>query len=56
MKLKLNANLIVQNAIQIKNGIMKPHNLNAKTSVCARKIIARILAGVLVRVVSIQKV
>ena len=56
MKLKLNENLIVQKAIQNKNGIIKNDNLNAKISVRARKIIAKILAGILARVVSIQNV
>lgn len=56
MKLELKAKLIVQHAIQTKNGIMKHENVNAKIPVHARKMIARILASVLVRMVSTQNV
>ena len=50
-----NANLIVQLAIQIKNGIIKPVNMSVKTIVHAKKIIVGILAHVLTRIVSISK-
>ena len=49
----LNANLIVKNVIQIKNGIMKRVNENVKTIVSAKTIIAGILPQVFVRIANI---
>ena len=48
-----NVNLIVQPAIQIKNGITKLVNVNVKIIVNAKKITVEILAQVIVRVGSI---
>ena len=47
----VNANSVVQHAIQNKNGIIKHFNVNIKIIVCAKKIIVGILAHVLVRIV-----
>ena len=49
---QVNANLIVQLEIQIKNEVIKLVNVNAKIIVHAKKIIAGILAHVLVRIAS----
>ena len=49
----LNANLIVQHVIQIKNGIIKHVNVNVKITISAKAIIVRILTHVIVRIVSI---
>ena len=49
----VNANSIVQDVIEIKNGITKYANVNAKIMVLAKKIIVGILAHVFVRIVSI---
>ena len=46
-------NSIVQYVIQTKNGIMINGNGNIKSIVCAKEIIAGILAQVFVRIVSI---
>ena len=48
----VNANSIVQDVIEIKNGITKHANVNAKIIVLAKKIIVGILAHVFVRIVS----
>ena len=48
-----NANSIVRNVIQIKNGIIKHVNVNVKITVIAEKIAVGILANVLVRIASI---
>ena len=48
-----NANLIVQHAIQIKNGIMINVNVSVKRIIHSKKIIAGILAHVFVRMVRI---
>ena len=50
------ANSIVQHPIQIKNGIIKHVNMNAKVIIHTTKIIVGILAHVFVRMVSIYKV
>ena len=47
----VNANLIVQHVIQIKNGVTKHVNVNVKIIVNAKKIIVGILAHVFVRIV-----
>ena len=49
----VNANLVVQHVIQIKNGIIKQVNVNVKIIVSAENIIVEILAYVFVRMVSI---
>ena len=49
----VNANLIVQCAMQIKNGIIKHVNVNVKIIVSAKKIIVGILAHLFVRIASI---
>ena len=49
----LNANLIVQYVIQIKNAIMKYGNVSIKIIVTSKMITIGILADVLVRIVSI---
>ena len=49
----VNAKLIVQHVIQIKNGIMKHINESVKIIVNAKKIIVGILADVFVAMVSI---
>ena len=51
----VNANLMVQFVIQIKNLIIKQVNVNVKTIVSAKKIIIGILAHVFVKVISILK-
>ena len=48
-----NTNLIVQQLIQIKNGVINHDNLNVKIIVSAKMIIVGILAHVFVRMVSI---
>ena len=47
------ANSIVQHVIQIKNGIIKHVNMNAKISASAKKIIVGMLAHVFVRIANI---
>ena len=49
----VNAKLIVQHVIQIKNGIMKHINESVKIIVNAKKIIVGILADVFMTMVSI---
>ena len=49
----INANSIVKHVTQTKNGIMKHVNVSAKNIVHAKKIIAGILAHVLLRIISI---
>ena len=49
------ANSIVQHVIQTKNGITKFVNINIKFIVHAKEIIVGILAHVLERIVSTQK-
>ena len=49
----VNAKLIVQHVIQIKNGIMKHINESVKIIVNVKKIIVGILADVFVAMVSI---
>ena len=48
----VNANSIVQHAIQIKNGIIKEVNVNVKV-ISVKKIIAVILAHVFVKIANI---
>ena len=48
----VNANSIVQHVIQIKNGIIKHVNVNVKTIVSPKKIIAGILVHALLRTAS----
>ena len=43
--------IIVQNVIQIKNGMIKHVNVNVKIIVRVKKIIIRILAHVFVRII-----
>ena len=50
-----NANLIIQLAIQIKNGIMKHANVSVKIILHTKTFIAEILAHALVKMVSIWK-
>ena len=50
--INLIANLIVQDVIQMKNRIMKHHNVSAKIMVRAKKIIVVILAHVFARMTS----
>ena len=50
-----NANLIIQFAIQIKNGIMKHANVSVKTILHTKKFIVGILAHAFVKMVSIWK-
>ena len=52
----INSNSIVQLVIQNKNRIMINVNLSVKSIAHVKKIIARILAHVFVRIVGIQKV
>ena len=52
----LNTNSIVQDVIQIKNGIIKHENGSVKNITHVKKIIAGILAHVFVRIASIKKV
>ena len=52
--MNVNANIAVQHVIQIKNGIRKHVNVNI--IVKAKKILAGVLARVLVRTVGISKV
>ena len=52
----INANSIVQNVIQIKNGTTKHVSMSGKFIVSAKKIIVRILVHIFARIVSIQKV
>ena len=52
----LNANSIVQDVIQIKNGIIKHANGSAKNIANAKKIISAILAHIFVKIASIKKV
>ena len=49
----VNANSIVQLAIQITNGIAKLVNVNVKVTIHAKKIIVGILTHVFVRIASI---
>ena len=49
----VNANSIVQLAIQITNGITKLVNVNVKVTIHAKKIIVGTLAHVFVRIASI---
>ena len=49
----INANLIVQHVIQVKNGMMIHANASVKIIVFAKKIIIGILAHVFVRTASI---
>ena len=49
----LNANLILQHATQIKNGIIINVNPSVKIIVCAKNIIVGILAHVFVRIACI---
>ena len=49
----LYANLIVQNIIKSKNGIIKHVNVSVKVIVHAKKIIVRILADVFVKIIRI---
>ena len=51
----VNANSIVQHAIQIKNEIMINANASIKSIACAQKIIVGILAHVFARMVRILK-
>ena len=46
-------NSVVQHVNHIKNGIMINVNMSVKAVKCAEKIIARILAHVFVRIISI---
>ena len=48
----VNANSIVRNVIEIKDGIIKNVNVNVKINVHAKNIIVRILVYVFVRIVS----
>ena len=48
----VNANSIVQHAIQIKNGLIKHFNVNVKTIIRLKEIIVGIQARVFVRIVS----
>ena len=48
----VNANSIVQQVIQIKNGIMINADASVQTIVRAKQSIVKILAGVFVRIVS----
>ena len=52
----LNERSIVQDVIQIKNGIIKHVNVNVNTIVSAKNIIVAILPLVFVRITSISKV
>ena len=52
----VNANSIVQLAIQIKNGITKLVNVNVKVILHAKKTIVGNLALVFVKIASIEKV
>ena len=52
----INANLIVQYVIQIKNETKKHVNVNVKIIVSTKKIIVGILVLVFMRIVSIWKV
>ena len=49
----INANSIVQNVIQIKNGTTKHVRMSGKFIVSAKKIIVRILVHIFARIVSI---
>ena len=49
----VNANSIVQNVIQIKNGIKKHANKNVKIIISAKKVIVGLLAHVFVRIANI---
>ena len=49
----VNANLILQHVIQIKNGIMKHTNASLKIILRSKKILVGILAHMFVRIVSI---
>ena len=49
----VNANLIVQHVIKIKNGSIKHVNVNVKIITSAKNIIVRILAHVSVQIASI---
>ena len=49
----INANLIVQHAIQIKNETKKHVNVNVKVIISRKKIIVGILGHVFMRIVSI---
>ena len=49
----VNGNSIVQNVVQIKNGIIKHVNVDVKTNISAKKIIVGILAHVFMSIVSI---
>ena len=49
----VNANSIVLHVTQIKNGITKLVNVNVKTIISAKKIIAGIIAHVFVRIARI---
>ena len=49
----VNANSIVQNVIQIKNGIKKHGNKNVKIIISAKKVIVGLLAHVFVRIANI---
>ena len=52
----VNVNSVVQHVIQVKNGITKHANVNARIIISMKKIIVGILAHVHERIVSIQKV
>ena len=52
----VNANPIVHNVIQIKNGIMININVNVKSIACEKKNIVGIIRCALVRIVAISKV
>ena len=51
----VNANSIVQQVIQIKNGIIKHVSVNVKIIISEKKVLVGILAHVFVRIVSIHK-
>ena len=52
----VNTNSIVQQVIEIKNGIMINVNVSVKSTVHVKKVLVGILAQVFVRIVNVSKV